>query len=127
MSVNQAPPTSRSQIATHRHTMRRSSSFDDLDQVRQQNSLEAQHAFENVFGAHRMPNTVPLRRRHSSETPRASMDLAQSAHARLIHDLANELHDELELDHSTAVTSESDPAKEMPAVIEHEKQEPPSE
>ncbi len=130
VSAHQSALSPRSQIASHRHTIRRSSSFDDLDQVRQQNYVDA-YALENPLGAHRVQDAVPLRRRHSSETPRASLDLTQSAHARLMHELASELKAEPEhstqLENSTAIPSCAEiEAKEIPAVVGREKQEHPA-
>jgi HAD-superfamily hydrolase (TIGR02245 family) len=124
-------PSPRSRIANHRHTIRRVSSFDDIDQVRLQNNLEA--SLDSTLVAHRKHEPAPLRRRHSSETPRSSMELTQASHDNLMHELANELKDEIGLDsdkkengNTTESRAETE-AKEMPAVVEQEKQKPESD
>lgn len=130
VSTSQAvAPSPRSRIANHRHTIRRVSSFDDIDHVRLQKNLEAQYSLESTLGAHRQQEPAPLRRRHSSETPRGSMELPRSSHDQLMHEQANELKDEIDSsgDKKESETSEAraeTEAKEMPAVVEQEKQEP---
>lgn len=131
VSTSQAvAPSPRSRIANHRHTIRRVSSFDDIDHVRLQKNLEAQYALESTLGAHRQQEPAPLRRRHSSETPRGSMELPRSSHDQLMHELANELKDEIDSDGDkkesgeTSETRAEAEAKEIPAVVEQEKQEP---
>lgn len=125
-------PSPRSRIASHRHTIRRVSSFDDIDQVRFQNNREAQYALDSTLGAHRKQDPAPLRRRHSSETPRSSMELTQSSHDTLMHELANELKDEIELNSDQTASGNTieahaeTEAKEIPAVVEQEKLEPES-
>ncbi len=120
-------PSPRSRIANHRHTIRRVSSFDDIDHVRQQNNLEAQYSLESTLDSHRVPELAPLRRRHSSETLRPSIEHAQSSHDQLMRELANELKDELEPETkesgSASEARAETEAKEIPAVVEQENQE----